>query len=109
MNRYCLALDLGDDEQLIKEYEEYHQRVWPEILQSLRDAGIERMEIYRVENRLFLIIEGNDSFSLEKKRSMDAANPKVQEWETLMWKYQQALPSAKPGEKWTLMKKVFEL
>jgi L-rhamnose mutarotase len=29
---------------------------------------------------------------------MDADNPKVQEWEALMWKYQQALPSAKPGK-----------
>jgi len=33
----------------------------------------------------------------------------VQEWEKLMWKYQQALPKAKPGEKWVLMNKIFEL
>ena len=45
----------------------------------------------------------------EKKAAMDAANPKVQEWENLMWKYQQALPSAKQGEKWILMNKIFEL
>ena len=109
MQRYCLALDLIDDPQLIREYEEYHTRVWPEILDSLRDSGIERMEIWRVENRLFLIIEANETFSLERKKSMDQSNPKVQEWEKLMWKYQTALPSAKPGEKWTLMKKVFEL
>ena len=67
LNRYCLALDLIDDQQLIHEYEDYHTRVWPEILESLRDSGIERMEIYRVENRLFLIIEANETFSLEKK------------------------------------------
>jgi L-rhamnose mutarotase len=30
---------------------------------------------------------------------MDAGSEKVQEWETLMWKYQQAVPGAKPGEK----------
>ncbi|MEQ8812616.1 MAG: L-rhamnose mutarotase, partial [Imperialibacter sp.] len=39
----------------------------------------------------------------------DANNPKVQEWEKLMWKYQQALPAAKPGEKWLLMDKIFSL
>jgi L-rhamnose mutarotase len=54
-------------------------------------------------------MEVNDEFSFEKKGAMDAGNEKVQEWETLMWKYQQALPGAKPGEKWMLMDKIFEL
>ncbi|TWI88498.1 L-rhamnose mutarotase [Chitinophaga japonensis] len=109
MQRYCLALDLKDDPQLIAEYEKYHEAVWPEILQSLRDSGIERMEIYRVMNRLFLVMEVNDTFSLEKKAAADAANPKVQEWEQLMWKYQEALPIAAPGQKWVKADKVFSL
>jgi L-rhamnose mutarotase len=67
------------------------------------------MEIYRIENRLFMIMEVDASFSFEAKQQADAENPKVQEWEKLMWNYQQALPSAKPGEKWLLTKKVFEL
>ena len=109
MQRYCLALDLVDDEQLIKEYEVYHQDVWPEIKKSILDAGIDSMEIYRVGNRLFMIMEVNDSFSFEQKGIADAANEKVQQWEQLMWKYQQALPVAKPGEKWILMEKIFSL
>ena len=56
-----------------------------------------------------MIMETTWDFSFEKKAAMDAANPKVHEWENLMWKYQQALPSAKPGEKWVLMNKIFEL
>ncbi len=107
--RYCLALDLKDDPALIAEYERYHEAVWPEVLQSLRDAGITNMEIYRVENRLVLVMDAVDDFSLDRKAAMDAANPKVQEWETLMWRYQEALPSAKPGQKWVPMKKVFQL
>ena len=109
MKRYCLALDLKNDPKLIREYEEYHQLVWPEILHSIRLAGIESMEIYRVQNRLFMIMEVNTNFSFEKKASLDASNPKVQEWEQLMWKYQQGLPSAKPGEKWIVMERIFEL
>jgi len=109
MKRYCLALDLKDDEDLIKEYEAYHNKVWPGILQSIRESGIEQMEIYRVENRLFMIMETNDHFNFEKKSKADAANEKVQEWETLMWKYQQQIPGSKPGEKWVLMKKIFNL
>ncbi len=109
MKRYCLALDLKDDPALIREYEDYHKAVWPEVKKSILDSGIQKMEIYRILNRLIMIIETRDDFSLEKKARLDAANPKVQEWEQLMWKYQQALPSAKPGEKWVLAEKVFEV
>ncbi|MEO9020710.1 MAG: L-rhamnose mutarotase [Ginsengibacter sp.] len=107
--RYCFALDLKDDETLIAEYEQYHRAVWPEIIDSIKDSGITRMEIYRVFNHLFMIMETDESFSFERKSEMDNANPKVQEWETLMWKYQQEIPHAKRGEKWQLMNKIFEL
>jgi len=109
MKRLCLALDLKDDATLIKEYEEYHRKVWPEILKSIKDSGIKEMEIYRINNRLFMIMETNDDFDLEKKVKMDKTNEKVQEWEQLMWKYQQAIPGSKPGEKWRLMERVFTL
>jgi L-rhamnose mutarotase len=109
MKRYCLALDLKDDPALIAEYEEHHRKVWPEILQSIKQAGIEKMEIYRAANRLFMIMETNDSFNFAAKATADEANQKVQEWERLMWKYQQALPTAGPGEKWVLMEKIFTI
>ncbi len=108
MKKYCLTLDLKDDATLIAEYEAYHQNVWPEILKSIKDSGIESMQIYRLGTRMMMLIEATDDFSFEKKGAMDAANPKVQEWEELMWKYQQALPMAKQGEKWMLMEKIFE-
>lgn len=53
MKRYCFALDLKDDEGLIAEYEEWHKKVCPEIIQSIKQAGINDMEIYKVQNRLF--------------------------------------------------------
>ncbi len=109
MQRHCLTLDLKDDPNLIAEYEAYHREVWPEILESIRSAGILTMEIYRFGNRLFMIMETAGGFSFERKAAMDAANPRVQEWEELMWKYQQAAPGAKPGEKWVVMEKIFEL
>ena len=107
--RYCLALDLKNDPQLIAEYEAYHKKVWPEVEASIKNAGILNMQIYRTGNRLFMIMETSDSFSFDAKGKADAANTKVHEWETLMWKYQQALPGAQPGEKWKLMEKIFEL
>jgi L-rhamnose mutarotase len=109
MKRFCLALDLKEDPKLILEYEEYHKNIWPEIAKSIKDSGIEKMEIYRTGDRLTMIIETTDSFSFQKKAETDNNNPKVQEWEKLMWNYQQAIPHAKPGEKWVLMEKIFEV
>lgn len=109
LRRYCLTLDLVDDAGLIAVYEEWHRHIWPEIKESIISAGIEQMEIYRASTRLFMIMDVNDQFSFEAKAAADAANEKVQEWETLMWNFQQKLRFAKPGEKWVLMKKIFTL
>jgi len=107
--RYCLALDLKDDPQLIAEYRRYHEKIWPEITRSVRDAGIEDMEIYLIGTRMFMIMEVNDKFSFETRGKADAANSKVREWEELMWRFQKPLPGGKPGEKWMLMERIFKL
>lgn len=109
LRKYCLTLDLKNDEHLIQEYEAHHKNVWQEIIQSIKEAGIASMEIYSVHTRLFMIMEVTEDFSFEAKSQADAANPKVQEWETLMWQFQQPLPFAQLGEKWVLMDKIFEL
>ena len=107
--KYCLALDLKDDPELIAEYERHHKAVPPKILQSIREAGITNMEIYRYANRLFMIMEVAETFSFERKAATDGANPEVQAWEELTWKYQQALPGTQPGEKWKPMECIFSL
>ncbi len=109
MKRYCFALDLKDDPKLMDAYKKYHENVWPEIEKSIKDSGVTGLEIYLIENRLFLIMDCTDGFSLKEKSRLDKNNPKVQEWENLMWKYQQAIPSAKPGEKWVLMDLIYKL
>ncbi len=109
--RYCYSCDLKDNPKLIKEYKEYHAagNAWPEITKSIKDAGIVDMQIYLTGNRMFMIMEVDDTFDPVKKAEMDANNPKVQEWENLMWDYQQELPWAKSGEKWIELEKVFQL
>jgi L-rhamnose mutarotase len=109
MKRYCLTLDLKNDPKLIAEYCQYHQRIWPEITRSIRNSGIEDLEIYRLGTRLFMIMEVNDSFSFAAKAQADAQNEKVREWEELMWRFQQPLAEARPGEKWLLMDQIFKL
>ena len=107
--RFCFTLDLKNDPALIAEYRKYHEKIWPEITESIKNSGIVDMEIYLLGTRMFMIMEVNESFSFEKKAKADQTNPKVQEWEQLMWKFQQALPQANPGEKWLMMERIFKL
>ena len=109
--RLCYALDLKNDPASIAEYERWHQpgNVWPEIIESIHAAGIRDMEIFRAGNRLFMLMEVDEDFSPAAKAAADAANPRVQTWESLMGKFQQTLPFAKPGEKWVPMSRMFSL
>jgi L-rhamnose mutarotase len=111
MTRLYYALDLHDDPVLIAEYDRWHRsgQVWPDILQSLRAAGIEEAEIFRTGNRLVLVLDVSAGFDAAAKAAADAADTRVQAWETLMWNYQKALPWARPGEKWILMQRIFSL
>ena len=109
MKTFCLALDLKNDPVLIDAYEAHHREVWPEIIASIKDSGIDNMKIYRTGNRLFMIIHANDHFSFETKSQMDSENPIVEKWETLMDQFQQRLPWAAPGVKWVLMDEIFSL
>ena len=66
MKVYAQALDLKNNEELINEYENHHRNVWPEVLEGLKSVGIIRMRIWRINNRLFMLIETSDDFDIEK-------------------------------------------
>jgi L-rhamnose mutarotase len=107
-SRYCLTLDLKDDPRLIAEYRRHHEKIWPEITESIKQSGVVDMEIYLLGTSMVMGMEVNEEFSFEAKAQADRDNPKVREWEELMWKFQKASPG-KPGEKWRLMERIFEL
>jgi L-rhamnose mutarotase len=109
MPRHCLALDLKDDAEAIAAYKRYHVKIWPEVRDSLRAAGVMDMEIYLMGTRLFMIMDVNDTFTLAAKAAADAANAKVQEWEAIMSGFQQPLPQSRPGQRWVVMERVFNL
>lgn len=111
MKVYCLALDLKNDPALIDEYKRYHEpgHIWPEVIENIRGRGILREEIFLLGTRMVMVLHTTEDFNFEDAAVIGQANSHMQEWETLMWKYQQPLPQAKPGEKWVLMEKIFEV
>lgn len=109
MPRHCLTVDLQDDATAIAEYKSYHVKIWPEVKQSLYDAGVVDMEIYLLGTRMFMILDVSDSFSFSAKAAADKANAKVQEWEAIMGKFQKPLPQSSAEWFWVPMERVFHL
>lgn len=111
MQRLYFALDLKDDPALIESYEKWHrpERIWPEVVDFLRASGIEQIEIFRCGNRLVMAMEVPETFSATAHVVRANADKSLSAWEELMWKFQQALPFAAPGEKWVPMARIFSL
>jgi L-rhamnose mutarotase len=108
MIRQVLAIDLKDD-SVVETYRDYHRRVWPEVLDSLRTSGVFAMQIYLLGRRLVMIAELEDGSDLRSAfATRIASNPRVAEWERLMMSLQQPAPGAGEGEWWTAMEPVFE-
>jgi len=110
-NRYCLALDLKNDPTLIAEYLDYHkpENAWPQITKNMDEMGIVDMEIYHLGDRLFMIMETTANFDPNAEPKTEQGQLKSDEWEALMWKYQQPLKWAKVGEKWVKMDLIYDL
>lgn len=109
MKHWAQALDLVDDPALIAEYEQHHKRVWPEVLAALRRIGIQDMRIYRSGSRLFMTFSTGDGFDPARDYQTYANDPRCQEWDALMRRYQRPVPAAKPGEWWSPLVCVFEM
>ncbi len=108
--RHCLALDLKEDPALIAEYERHHREVWPEVLAHLRGQGVRELEIFRLGTRLVMLMDTDDAvFDPARMAAAQDEDPRLREWETLMWRFQQATPWTPAGAKWVPMTPIFLL
>lgn len=109
MKRYCQALALIPDEDLISKYIEVHSHVWPEVMAGQREVGILDMQIYRYGNQLFMICDTVDDFDWERDMARLSRLPRQAEWEAYVAQYQGCSPGAPSSEKWHLMEKIYQL
>ena len=109
MKRYCQTLELANDEELIRKYVEVHAQVWPEVMAGQREVGILDMQIYRYQNRVFMICDTVDDFDWERDMARLATLPRQAEWEAYVAEYHGCDPSIPSSSKWHLMEQIFHL
>lgn len=104
--RLVRALDLKNDADLITAYEGWHNpgAVWSPVVAHIYAQGVLDMEIWRVDDRLMMIMEVTQDFPRPVEEP-----PLVAEWEALMGRFQHKLPSSDADEKWKPMKRIFSL
>jgi L-rhamnose mutarotase len=109
MKRYAQTVLLKDDPEVIRKYEEYHAKPWPETNAGLLKCGIQRMFIYRFGRQLFMFMETRDDFDLARDMPKYMEQPKAKEWDELMRTFQEPVPGAPANSTWVLMKEVYAL
>jgi len=111
VKRYCQALDLIDDAEMIQQYRLLHspEKHWKEIRDGIREVGILRMDIYISGNHLFMIVDVEEDFDWEESFNKLSTLPRQAEWEGVVAKFQKCLPDAKSDEKWVPIERIFTL
>lgn len=106
-----MALDLKDDQNLISAYEQYHKPdgIWAEIPVGIKDSGVIDMQIYRIGNRLFMLVDYDENTNLKDIFDKMSTMPRQTKWAKLMAGFQKKLAETQSGEQWALMKPVFLL
>jgi L-rhamnose mutarotase len=107
MKRYAQTVLLKDDPETIRRYEEYHANPWSEVVEGTRRCGVRRIFIYRFGRHLFMFMETNDDFDLERDMPKYMEHPRARQWDELMRTFQEPLPGAPAGATWVQMREVY--
>ena len=90
----------------VEEYEKAHQRVWPELLAKIKEAGISHYSIFRRGLDLFLVMTVAD---FDRAWEMLDHDPTNQRWQKEMGHFFEPISGLAPGERFAMMKEVFYL
>jgi len=108
-----MTANLVEDPVKQKEYMEYHHtqfEKWPEISKGFCNASFQQVLVFRNGRQLMLIISVPKGQSLDKLNPKTTENnPRVNDWNTIMGKYQEGIEDAPKGTTWVLFKSVKSL
>ncbi len=109
MTTFALALDVQDDPKSIAMYRARHRAVPAVVEARLIDAGVERMEIFNTGNRLFMVLTLADGLDPATAFVGLTDDSEYAAWDHAMRTLQVPVPSAQPGELWSVMECVYAL
>lgn len=99
-----LSTNLVEDEAMQKEYLNYHAtqfEQWPEVAKGFCNADFQQLRIFKNGRQLMLVISIPKGASLDELNPKTTLNnPKVDQWNALMKKYQEGIAGTKPNEVW---------
>ncbi|WP_220020839.1 L-rhamnose mutarotase [Arenibacter sp. ARW7G5Y1] len=107
-----LTAQLVQDPILQEEYMKYHStqfEKWPEVANGFCNADFQQLLVFRNGKQLLLAIsipKGKNLKELNPKTSEN--NPRMDEWNALMAKYQTGIKGTKRNETWVFFNKITE-
>jgi L-rhamnose mutarotase len=99
---------LGIRPECIETYRRYHAKIWHEIEEAIRDAGIRNYSIFLRGEQLFAYYEyvgPEDEYQMRMEALAQA--PRMREWWDTMEPMQIPDPDRDPGTWWSDMSEVF--
>jgi hypothetical protein len=103
-----LTCNLVADKKVQTEYLNYHAtqfEKWRELSKGFCNASFQQLLIYKNGRQLILVISIPKGESLDKLNPKTTENnPRVDEWNQLMSKYQEGIKGTKKGETWVFLK-----
>ncbi len=105
-----LSANLVKDPKLQQEYLNYHAtqfQKWPEVSRGFCNASFQQLLVFKTGRQLMLVISIPKGESLDKLNPLTSKNnPRVDDWNNMMKKYQEGIEGTKKGEVWVFFKEV---
>lgn len=105
-----LTANLVDDAKMQQEYIDYHKAQFenfPEVAQGFCNADFQQLQVFKNSRQLLLVISIPKGKSLDELNPMTIKNnPRVNDWNALMKKYQTGIKGTKRNETWVFFDKL---
>lgn len=102
-----LTANLVADEKLQKEYLDYHATQfakWPQVSAGFCHANFQQLLLFKHGRQLMLVISIPNGKTLDELNSKTTENnPRVDDWNKIMKKYQEGIEGTKPNETWVFL------
>jgi L-rhamnose mutarotase len=101
-------VNLVNDEQKVKEYLTHHQKVWPEVEAGFRKAGYKKIELYRFNRSLVMIVTVPKNADIDSMGKIaEGYDIKCREWNQMMDRYQVGVSGTLEGQKWVQVERIY--